>query len=270
MIFKALADKNVWITGASSGIGLEMALLASEAGARLVLFSSRKDPLAEAARLCLAKGAVSVHYEQVDLSDAEKAEAVALSTLEAMGAPEYLILNAGVSQRALAGETDLAVTRKILELNFLGAVAMARPLIPAMAEKGRGRIGVTSSLTGVFGYPMRSAYAASKHALHGYFESVALEYASAGIKTTIAIPGFIKTAVSVNSLSGDGSRHGQMDPNQEKGMDPRKCAAKYWKAVIRGRWEKVIGGFDTIMVFLYRRLPFLFRFIGKRISPTGS
>ncbi|MCG8685527.1 MAG: SDR family NAD(P)-dependent oxidoreductase, partial [Desulfobacterales bacterium] len=129
-------------------------------------------------------------------------------------------------------------------------------------------IGVTSSLTGVFGFPMRSAYAASKHAMKGYFESVGLEYASDGIKVTIAYPGFIKTPISVNSLSGDGSKHGKMDANQEKGMDARTCALRYWKAVIRGKWETVIGGFDTIMVFFYRRLPFLYRFLGKRVSPV--
>lgn len=270
MNMKALSGRNVWITGASSGIGLELSLLAAEAGAHLTLFSSRREPLAEAARLCQVKGAASVYFETVDLSQSESAAVVSRKVLDSSGAPDYLILNAGISQRSLAAETDMAVVRKILNLNFLGAVAMAREVIPAMAEKRFGRIGITSSLTGVFGFPLRSAYAASKHALHGYFESVALEYSFSGIKTTMAVLGPIKTPISMNSLTGDGTRHGKMDANQDKGMDPRKCAEKYWNAVIRGRWEKVIGGYKTIILFFYRYLPVLYRFIGKRISPTGN
>ncbi len=270
MKIQALSGRNVWITGASSGIGLEMSLLAAEAGAHLTLFSSRREALAEAARLCQVKGAASVFFEAVDLSEAESAAAVSRKVLESSGTPDYLILNAGISQRSPAALTDMAVVRKIMNLNFFAAVAMTREVLPSMAEKGFGRIGVTSSLTGVFGYPLRSAYAASKHALHGYFESVALEYASSGIKTTLAVLGPINTPISLNSLTGDGGRHGKMDANQEKGMDARICAEKYWNAVIRGRWETVIGGFKTIMLFFYRNLPFLYRFIGKRISPTGN
>ena len=264
----ALKDQQVWITGASSGIGLEMSLLAASEGAHLCLFSSRRDPLAEAARLCAAKGAASVRFEVIDLSNPEKTIRLVETVLQGNPAPDYLILNAGVSQRAKALDTDLATVHRIIDLNFFGAVAMAQTVLPAMIAAGGGNIGYTSSLTGVFGFPLRSAYAASKHALHGYFESVALEYAADNIRVTAAIPGFIRTSISMNSLSGDGSRHGKMDSNQEKGMDAAQCARQYWNAVIRGRWQKVIGGFDTIMVFFYRRMPFLYRFLGKRVSPV--
>ncbi len=265
-----LKDKQVWITGASSGIGLEMSLLAAEAGAHLTLFSSQQDKLADAAQLCAAAGAASVRHEVIDLSNAEKAQKASAALLEGAPPPYYLILNAGVSQRAKAMETSLETARKIIDLNFFGAVAVSQAVLPAMAASGGGRIGYTSSFVGVFGFPMRSSYSASKHALHGYFESVALEYAEANIKCTAAIPGFIKTAVSVNALSGDGSRHGKMDGNQDKGMEPRKCAEQYWKAVINGRWDIVIGGIDKIMVFFYRRLRFVYRILGRRVSPTGN
>ncbi|MCG8686975.1 MAG: SDR family NAD(P)-dependent oxidoreductase, partial [Desulfobacterales bacterium] len=142
MPMSSLKDKNVWITGASSGIGLEMAVVAAEAGANLCLFSSRKDPLAEAARLCAAKGAASVRFEAIDLSLTDKAESVAAGVLEAAGAPDYLILNAGVSQRSKALDTDIATSRKIIDLNFFGAVAMARAVLPAMIDAGGGNIGV--------------------------------------------------------------------------------------------------------------------------------
>ncbi|MCK5736772.1 MAG: SDR family NAD(P)-dependent oxidoreductase [Spirochaetaceae bacterium] len=268
MNIKLLKGKTVWITGASSGIGLEMTLQAAAAGAKLYLFSSRKEPLAEAAGLSAARGALSVQFEVVDLSDTDAAVAASEKTLELSGAPDYLILNAGVSQRSMAAETDLSVTRSILNLNFFGAVSVARTVLPAMISRGGGSIAVTSSVTGVFGFPMRSAYAASKHALHGYCESVGLEYASDGIKVTLIIPGRIRTPISINSLTADGKKHGKMDPGQEKGMDAALCAEKYWRAVIRGKHEAVIGGFDTIMVFFHRYMPWVFRHIAIKVSPV--
>ncbi len=245
-----------------------MSLLAAEAGAHLCLFSSRKEPLTEASRLCAARGAASVRFDVIDLSNTEKAIKTAEKVLSETTAPDYLILNAGVSQRSMALDTELATTRKIIDLNFFGAVAMVQVALPAMVANGGGGIGYTSSLTGIFGFPLRSSYAASKHALHGYFESIALEYGRDNITVTAAVPGFIKTPISVNSLSGDGSRHGKMDANQEKGMDAGKCARQYWNAVIRGKWQKAIGGFETIMIFFYRYMPFMYRFLGKRISPV--
>ena len=265
-----LKETHVWITGASSGIGLEMSQLAAEAGAHLTLLSSRKDKLADAASLCAAAGAASVRYEAIDLSNAEKATQVASSMLKGMPAPDYLILNAGVSQRARAADTTLDTARKIMDLNFFGAVAVFQTVLPAMVEAGGGRIGITSSLTGVFGGPLRSSYSASKHALKGYFESVALEYFREGIRVTIAVPGFIRTKIGDHALTADGKEYGRMDENQEKGMDPRQCAVKYWRGVLRGRSEQVIEGKGRFYVFLYRHLRFLFLFLGTRISATGN
>jgi len=268
MKFTDLAGRSVWITGASSGIGLELAMLAAEFGAHLTLFSSRRDALSDAARLCAAKGAASVHFEAVDLSVAEAASQAALGAAERHGAPDFLLLNAGISQRSLAADTDLEVTRRIIDVNFFGAVAVARAILPAMVAAGGGRIGVTSSLTGAFGFPLRSAYAASKHALHGYFETLGLEYASAGIRTTLVLPGRIRTSIARKSLTGDGSPHDRRDPGLERGMDPRTCAERYWKAVLRGRPEALIGGAEILMVVLRRRIPWLFRLLARRVSPV--
>lgn len=267
MKLTALRGRSVWITGASSGIGLELASLAAEAGSSLILISSRETALREAARICEARGASSVKYRVIDLSDSQRTFNETQNLLREHGAPDYLILNAGVSQRALAGDTDLAVTRRIMDINFFGAVAAARALIPGMAEAGGGRIGVSSSIVGEFGFPLRSAYSAGKKALNGYFETVGLEYAKAGIRVTLVMPGRIRTPISINSLEADGRRHGVMDPGQAKGMDAGRCARKYWKAVIRGRREAIIGGMDTLMVFLHRCFPPLFRFIAGRSSP---
>jgi len=263
-----LKDKVVWITGASTGIGLEMALFAAHFGARLYLFSSRKELLGEAAEACFAAGAATAFFETVDLSNWESAVSVAAKTLAISGAPDYLVLNAGISQRSLSAQTDLAVSQKILDLNFFGAVGVARTVLPAMIEHGGGHIGVTTSFVGVFGFPLRSSYAASKHALKGYFESVGLEYGSDNIHVTIAVPGRVRTSISAKALSGDGSPYGKNDPGLEKGIDPKRCAKRYWKALIRGRREIVISGFDSLIVFLYRYMYPVFKIIATRVNPV--
>ncbi|MDF1567631.1 MAG: SDR family NAD(P)-dependent oxidoreductase [Spirochaetaceae bacterium] len=268
MNLTTLKGRNVWITGASSGIGLELSILAARAGAHLQLFSSRKDALANAAGLCTTAGAASVGYDPIDLSVAASAKNLIEEVLGRTGAPDYLILNAGVSQRAVAGETELDVTRKIMDVNFFGSIVVARSLLPAMLEQGGGHIGVTSSLSGIFGFPLRSSYAASKHALHGYFESLALEYSGSGITVTLVAPGRINTPISLSSLKGDGRAHAKNDPGLAAGMDAGICARRYWKAVIKGRRLKLIGGKEILMVYFYRYLPGIFRMIAGKTSPV--
>lgn len=267
MNFSTLRGKLVWITGASSGIGLEMSLLAARAGASLFLFSSRAKPLKEAADLCTAMGAMTVHFEVVDLSDCKMAEKAAKKALELEGAPRILILNAGVSQRSLAADTELAVTSRIINLNFLGAVGMAQSVLNSMLENGGGTFAITSSLAGMFGFPLRSSYAASKHALHGYFESLELEYGRQGIRVTLAVLGRIGTKIALRALKGDGSSYGIQDSKLKMRMDPKRCALKYWKAILRGRRVKVIGGVEILMLFFHRYMPPLFRLIARRIDP---
>lgn len=268
MNLTALKGRNVWITGASSGIGLELSKLAARAGANLQLFSSREEVLAVAAEDCRTAGAASVGFDPIDLSKADSAKSLVEEVLGRIGAPDYLILNAGISQREVAGKTDLDVTRRIMDVNFFGSVVLVRTLLPAMLEKGGGHIGVTSSLSGIFGFPQRSSYAASKHALHGYFDSLALEYSGSGITVTLAAPGRINTPISLRSLKGDGQAHAKKDPGLAAGMDAEVCARRYWKAVIRGRRLKLIGGKEILMVYFHKYLPRLFRMIAIRTSPV--
>lgn len=265
---KSLKNKSVWITGASSGIGMELALIAAEAEASLILLASRYNALAEVGRLCSVKGAASVHYIAVDLSHEISTVKAVKQMLAEHGAPDYLILNAGITQRSLAGETDISVVKKVMAINFEGAVTVTRTLLPEILKSGGGHIAVTSSLVGKFGFPMRSAYAASKHALHGFFETIALEYFSQGIRVTFMLPGRVRTAISMNSLNGKGIRRNVMDPGNEKGMNPHVCAVKYWKALLRGSYEVILGDWkEKLMVSFRRRTPKIFRFIARRVSP---
>jgi short-subunit dehydrogenase len=184
------------------------------------------------------------------------------------GRIEVMIHNAGISQRALAIDTDLEVDRRLLEVNFFGTVALTKALLPSMLEAGGGTLVVVTSLVGKIGTPLRSSYAASKHALHGFFDSLRAELWGQGIRVTLVCPGFIKTELPRHALTGDGSPQGTMDRAQLEGYPAERCAAKIVRAVERGREEVLIGGREKYAVYLKRLLPGLFSRLIRRVRVT--
>ncbi len=192
-----------------------------------------------------------------------------------------MVNNAGISQRSLVVDTQTTVDRKIMEVNYFGTVNLTKKLLPLMLANGGGKIAVISSITGKFGFPLRSAYAASKHALHGFFETLQLELKPEdNIFITILCPGRIKTNISRNALIYDGSIYGKMDEGQEQGMSADICAQKIVKAisqkkrevyiggVSQKKREVYIGGVDVLMVYFKRYLPALFYWIASRTKAT--
>ncbi len=127
---------------------------------------------------------------------------------------------------------------------------------------------VISSLTGKFGTPFRSAYAASKHALHGFFDSLRAEVYKQNIKVTLVCPGYIKTEISFNALNAAGAKNNKMDKNQEKGMVPEICAAKILEALNQNKTEVYIGGKEVLGIYLKRFLPGLLNRIIRNIKIT--
>jgi len=124
-----------------------------------------------------------------------------------------------------------------------------------------------SSAAGKFGFPLRSYYTASKHALHGFYEALGLELKDTQIYTTVVCPGRIKTDISKNALKGDGAAHAQMDDGQLNGVDVDICAAKIKQGIRRNKSEIYIGGGEILLIYLKRYFPSLFRFIAKRVNP---
>ena len=262
----SLDGKVVWITGASSGIGEALAYAFARRGARLVL-SARNEP-----RL-LAVLAACAHPERhtvlpLDLADGATLGPAVAAALARCGQVDVLVHNGGVSQRSLAKDTETAVDRRILETNFFGAVALTKALLPAMLARKSGRFVVISSLVGKFGTPLRSGYSASKHALHGFFDSLRAETWRDGIRVTLVCPGFIRTAVSLNALTADGSPQGTLDRAQERGMAPEVCAERIVRAVERGRDEVLVGGREILAVYLKRFVPSLFNRMIRKVRVT--
>ncbi len=261
-----LQDQAVWITGASSGIGEALARALEPRGARLVLSARRVDQL-EALRQSFAEpGRHAV--VPLDLADAAAIPGAVASALAVAGRIDVMVHNAGISQRALVVDTDLEVDRRLLEVNFFGTVALTKALLPSMLAAGGGRFVVVTSLVGKIGTPLRSGYAASKHALHGFFDSLRAELWDRGIRVTIVCPGFIKTELPLAALTGDGSPQGTMDRAQLAGYPAERCAEKIVRAVERDREEVLIGGKERYAVYLKRFLPGLFSRIIRRVRVT--
>ena len=254
--------KTVLITGGGSGIGEAMACQYAMKGTNVILTGRRMETLEKVQQKCLALG-VQAWCRTVDMEKPESIDAL-VEWINAEGHKiDFLLLNAGISQRALTLETDISVDRRLMEVNYFGGIHLVKALKDMFLERGV-HIAVVSSVSGVFGFPVRSAYCASKHAIHGFYETIALEYPQ--IRTTILIPGRIHTDVSRNALDGNGKATGIMDPGQANGYDVDKCARKAIKAIARGRHQKGIGGIDTIMVPFYKYIPCLFRLIARNVS----
>ncbi len=184
--------------------------------------------------------------------------------LARFGKVDIVVHSAGVTQRSLAVDTDLAVVRHFMDVNFFGPVALTKAVLPSRLARRTGHLVVLSSLAGKFGTPLRSSYAAAKHALHGFFDSLRAEMTDAGIAVTIVCPGYIATDISLHSLVGDGSLYGKMDESQARGLPVDICAQHILSAIRRRKEEVLIGGRETYAVYLKRFFPRLFsRFIRK-------
>lgn len=261
--------KIIWITGASSGIGEALALEWATPGIRLVLSGRNRSQLERVADNCREKGA-AVKLLPFDLTvPNEVASAVAEFQTE-YPRLDILVNNGGISQRSSLIDTPVEVSRRIMEVDFWSHAELTRQLLPFIIKSGGANIVVISSLTGLFGFPMRSAYAAAKHALHGYFETLRLEHFRDNIRVTMVCPGMVKTNVSVHALTSSGTEHGLMDPGQERGISATRCAQKIVKAVQSDKKEVIIGKKDVIMPYLKRYVPWLFYQIAQRIDPLGD
>lgn len=249
-------DKVVWITGASSGIGEALAYALNERGAKLILSSRRKEVLEEVKANC-PKGNSDVHIVPLDLTKTDTLPDKAEQALNIFGEVDYLFNNGGISQRALALDMKMDVLRRVMEINFFGTVALTKEVLPSMIERKSGHIVVTSSVMGKFGTRLRSGYAASKHALHGYFDCLRQEIYQHGIDISLVCPGFIKTEITKNMLEADGSKFGKMGKGQMRGMPVDKFIEKLLPKIVKGKEEIYIGGKEVAGVYLKRFAPTL-------------
>jgi dehydrogenase/reductase SDR family protein 7B len=249
-------NKVVWITGASSGIGEALAYAFSAAGARLLLSSRRTEELERVKAGCAQPDQARVL--PMDLLDIASFPVRTAEAIGAFGQVDVLIHNGGITQRSLVIETELEVQRRVMEVNYFSYVALTKAILPHFVERKSGHFVVMSSVMGKIGTPMRSAYAASKHALHGFFDCLRAEVAASNIQVTILTPGYIQTNISQHALTKDGTELGKTSENIAHGLPAGKAAAQMLRAIGRGDFETYIGksrGGERLALLLNRWAP---------------
>jgi len=263
MYFK---NKKVWITGASSGIGEAVAYAMIEQGAEIIASA----PFIDELETSKSKAPIpdKYHIFPIDLSKPETIEVVAQQVIDRFKRIDILINNAGISQRSLTLDTPIENDRKVMEIDYFGAVILTKAVLPQMIKQGGGHLLCTSSMVGVFGFPLRSSYSAAKHALHGFFESLRTEYYNQNIKVSIIIGGRIQTQISLNALTKDGSAYGKMDDGQKNGITPQKAAKQILRGIRKNKLEIWVGGFELLMVLIKRWFPNLNYLIARKIKST--
>jgi short-subunit dehydrogenase len=229
----------VIITGASSGIGRELALQLAKAGARLALAARRKEILDQVAEECRRLGGEAAVFP-TDVQDLEQCRALAAGTVSCYGRIDMLINNAGISMWSNFEDVqDLSIFDKIMRVNYLGSVYCTHAALPYLKES-RGRIVAISSLTGKAGVPTRSGYAASKHAMAGFFDSLRIELEGSEVSVTVVYPGFVATGVQARALGPDGKAIGRLPIRIDEVMPTAKCAAIILGCASRRQREEVM------------------------------
>lgn len=259
-----LAGKVVWVTGASSGIGEALVYQLAKKNVRLIISARRTGELERVKGNCPAKRQPDVRILPLDLASSTTHQLSVEAAIQMFGHVDILINNGGIGQRSFAKDTKVEVDRKLMEVNYFGAVALTKYLLPHFLQHKAGHFVTVTSLTGIFGTPYRSGYAASKHALHGFYDSLRAELWKENIKVTLIAPGFIHTPISLSAVTGDGTPLGKMDEAQYKGKSADWCARKSIAAIERDKEEVYIGGREVMGVYVKRFFPKLFSSIIRK------
>lgn len=258
-----LSRKRILITGASSGIGEEMALQLAKEGAKLALAARRTDRLEKVADRCRALGG-EAFVIQADVSEEPQCARMIEEAVARLGGLDLLVVNAGVSMYARFEEiTDITIFERLMRVNYLGAVWSTYHALPHL-RASRGAILAVSSLTGKAGVPTRTAYAASKHAMHGFFDSLRAELHGSGVQITLVCPGFVDTEVRTHALGPDGRPIPDNPVDETKSMTAAECARIALDAVRAGKREEVMTLVGKLGVYVRPFAPGLIDAVARR------
>lgn len=243
----------VWITGASSGIGEALTYYLNKKSCKLIISSRKVDDLMQVKKNC--SHPENVKILALDLINYESMPALVSKAITFFGKVDILINNAGVSQRSLITDTNITVYKKLIDVNYLGTVALTKAILPHFIKNKSGHFVTVTSLMGKFGSPYRSGYCGAKHALHGFFDVLRMEHEKDGIAVTLVCPGFIQTNVAKNALTGDGSKQNKEDEATKNGLPVAVLAQKMVRAIENKKFETYIGRKEVLAIYLKRALP---------------
>ena len=255
----AIENKIVWITGASGGIGEGLAYALAQKNCKLILSARNEENLNRVKNNCKTQ---FVEILPLDLIEFDQASTHVEKAISFFGKIDILINNGGISQRSLLAETAFEVDKKLIEVDYLGTVALTKAVLPHFMKNKAGTFVTITSLMGKFGSPYRSGYCGAKHALHGFFDVLRMEHQKDNIQVTLICPGFIQTNVAKNALTADGSKQNTDDEATQNGMPVAVFAQKLIRAVEKEQFEATIGGKETLGALLKRFFPtFLHYFV---------
>ncbi|WP_343486513.1 SDR family oxidoreductase [Allomuricauda sp. d1] len=250
---KYVDGKTIWITGASSGIGRELALQLNKKGCKLILSARNEKALQKVRNECGSTNTIAIL--PLDLEDFGSTQQKVSEALSFFGTIDILINNAGISQRSLIIDTDFEVYRKLVDVNYLGTVALSKAMLPHFVASKKGHFVVVSSLMGKFGALPRSGYCGSKHALHGFFDVLRMEHEKDNVSVTMICPGFVQTDIAKNALTKDGTPQGTDDVENNNGLPVAVFAKKMINAIEKQKFEAYMGGKEVMGVYVKRFFP---------------
>ncbi len=262
-------DNVAIITGASSGIGRDMALQMAAQGAKLVLAARRADLLEQVAAECRAAGGEALAVP-TDVSEQAQCEALIRRSAEHYGRIDTLINDAGTSMWSRVDALqDLSVIERVMRVNYLGSVWCTYYALPAL-EASRGRIGVVNSLAGKTGVPERSGYSASKHALTGFFDTLRIELVGSGVSVTMVFPAFVASGYHARIPGPDGQPLGDEQPvDYGHAMPTATCARITLRALARRRREVIMTPRGKLGMWIKVIAPGLVDTMARRAVSSG-
>ncbi|XXF80438.1 SDR family oxidoreductase [Myxococcaceae bacterium GXIMD 01537] len=263
--------KTVVITGASAGIGEELAVLLAGRGANLVLAARDAEALARVQQRCEQAGGKALSVP-TDVTDPEACARLVSRAVEAFGGIDVFVNNAGVSMWARFDEvTDLSLFERLMRVNYLGAVYCTHHALPHLKAR-KGLLVAVSSLSGKTGVPTRTGYCASKHAMQGFFDALRIELREAGVDVLVVSPGFVATDIRAKALGGDGKAKGESPRAEDRDtMDVATCVRRIAEAMDGREREVVMAPRATLTLLLKVLTPgFVDRMAAKAMRPKNA
>ncbi|MFZ1977561.1 MAG: SDR family oxidoreductase [Bacteroidota bacterium] len=268
MIKTSFSEQVIVLTGASSGIGRELALQLARQGAFLALASRNSEKLSQLAKECEQLNGKALAIP-TDVSRPQDCAALIQKTVNAYKRLDILINNAGLTMYGNFEDIkDIEMFETLIKVNYLGSVYCTHYALPYL-KQSRGRIVGISSLTGKNGVPTRTGYAASKHAMAGFFDSLRIELAGSGVTVTMIYPGFVATEMRERALGVDGKPIGKSHLDEGNVMPVERCAGMILTAVEKRKRELIMGFRGKIGQWLKLIAPGLTDRIARKSIMTG-